>query len=86
MRLPCDFLTEWLTVSIVSGYNKLYHSKIKEVKEMDLLNNDKINAIVNDENFKKVKDQVVEMANDPKVREEATKQVNNLVDKFKNKK
>lgn len=53
---------------------------------MDLLNNDKINAIVNDENFKKVKDQVVEMANDPKVREEATKQVNNIVDKFKNKK
>ena len=41
---------------------------------MDFLNNDKINAIVNDENFKKVKDKAVEMANDPKVREEAGRQ------------
>ncbi len=51
---------------------------------MDFLNNDKINAIVNDENFKKVKDKAVEMANDPKVREEAGRQINNIVDKLKN--
>ena len=52
---------------------------------MDLLNNDKINSIVNNENFKKVKDEAVKLANDPNVRKEAEKHINNIVDKFKNK-